>query len=241
MGALSSWPAMALCHHVLVQLSYIATYPQSSKIFEDYALLGDDLVIRDRRVAQTYKDIIACLGMPYSPSKSFEAEGLAEFAKSLLRHGEDLKPFPLALLHFRKNTMCTNAQALLKEFSERSLSIDIPDFLRLFPKRFETLITSAVLLPSNVKTCLAQPFQRLRSDEYNTFESLLLAKRIRYFCREETIYESTHAFVRNDPSKLKIWGNPFIQIGQDNSGSYPVRHLGSSTDNTSPNVLVGLG
>lgn len=135
MGALSSWPAMALCHHVLVQLSYAVTYPQSSDVYEDYALLGDDLVIRDKRVAETYKVLIASLGMPYSPSKSFEAVGLAEFAKSLFRHGEDLKPFPLALLIFRKNTMCTDAQALVRELSHRGFSIDFPDLLRLYPKR----------------------------------------------------------------------------------------------------------
>jgi hypothetical protein len=135
MGALSSWPAMALCHHVLVQLSYKATYPESSNIFEEYALLGDDLVIRDRRVAQTYKELISCLGMPYSPNKSFEAVGLAEFAKSLFRHGKDLKPFPLALLVFRKNTVCSDAQALLKELSLRGFSIELSDFLLLFPKR----------------------------------------------------------------------------------------------------------
>jgi len=135
MGALSSWPAMAFCHHVLVQLSYRATYPKSSNVFEEYALLGDDLVIRDRLVAETYKELIASLGMPYSPSKSFEAVGLAEFAKSLFRHGEDLKPFPLALLQFRKNTMLTDAQALVKEISQRGFSIDISEFLLLLPKR----------------------------------------------------------------------------------------------------------
>jgi len=103
------------------------------------------------------------------------------------------------------------------------------------------LITSAVLLPSSVKTCLAQPFRELRSDRYNTFESLYAAKRIRYFADPNKIFEHTHAFVANDPSKLGIWGNPYVQVGLDNSGSYPVRHLGSSTDNTSPYVLVGLG
>jgi hypothetical protein len=135
MGALSSWPAMAVCHHVLVQLSYKAAYPNTSDFFEGYALLGDDLVIRDRKVAENYKELIASLGMPFSPSKSFEAVGLAEFAKSLFYHGEDLKPFPLALLQFRKNTMCTDAQALVKELSHRGFSIDFPDLLLLFQKR----------------------------------------------------------------------------------------------------------
>jgi hypothetical protein len=103
------------------------------------------------------------------------------------------------------------------------------------------MITIAVLLPSNVKTCLAQPYQRLWSDQFNTFESFLLSKRIRYFADTKNINEFTHAFVLADPTKTKVWGNPFIQIGLDNSGSYPVRHLGNDADNIRPWVLVGLG
>lgn len=98
-----------------------------------------------------------------------------------------------------------------------------------------------MLSPSSVRTCLAQPFARLRSDDFNIFESLYLAKRIRHFADPNKIFEYTHAFVVNDPSNRDIWGNPFIQIGQSNSGSYPVRHLGSDADNISPEVLVGLG
>lgn len=64
MGALSSWPAMAFSHHVLVQLAYKRSYPKSKKIFSGYALLGDDLVIRDKSVAEAYKEIIAFFGMP---------------------------------------------------------------------------------------------------------------------------------------------------------------------------------
>jgi hypothetical protein len=65
MGALSSWPAMAFCHHALVQLSYQSTYPgKENYFFTEYALLGDDLVIKDKYVAETYKDLIASLGMP---------------------------------------------------------------------------------------------------------------------------------------------------------------------------------
>jgi len=98
-----------------------------------------------------------------------------------------------------------------------------------------------VLVPSNVKTCLAPPFRRLWSEQFNTFESVLLSKRIRHFVDTKNIHDYTHAFVSADPTKGKIWGNPFLQIGQDNSGSYPVRHLGDPADNRSPFVLVGLG
>lgn len=241
MGALSSWPAMALCHHALVQLSYKTAYPESEDIFSEYALLGDDLVIRDRRVAEIYKDLISSLGMPWSPSKSFEGVGVAEFAKSLFRDGKNLKPFPLLLFLFRKNTMLTDAQALLKEISERRFSIDISQFLSVYPKRWRSLITSAVLSPSSVKVCLGGPFQRLNSERFSTFESILLDKRIRSFYGIEKVHEATSAFIQNDPTKLEVRGNPFIQIAQDNSGNYPVRYGWDDADNISPFIVVGSG
>jgi hypothetical protein len=203
--------------------------------------LGDDLVIRDRRVAEIYKEIISSLGMPWNPSKSFEGVRVAEFAKSLFRDGKNLKPFTLPLLLFRKNTMLTDAQALLKEISERRFSIDISQFLGVYPKRWRTLITSAVLLPSNVKTCLGEPFQRLNSDRFNTFESILLDKRIRSFYGIEKVHEATSAFIQNDPTKLEVRGNPFVQIAQDNSGNYPVRYGWKDADNISPFIVVGSG
>jgi hypothetical protein len=91
MGALSSWPAMAFSHHLLVQTAYHTAYTHSKnmKIFSDYALLGDDLVIADKRVAECYLDIIGSLGMPWSKSKSFVGAGVAEFAKSLFHFGKD--------------------------------------------------------------------------------------------------------------------------------------------------------
>jgi hypothetical protein len=232
---------MAISHHVLVQLSYKVTYPPSNDWYNGYSLLGDDLVIRDRSVAKTYKELIASLGMPYSPSKSFEGRGVAEFAKSLFLRGEDLKPFPLPLLQFRKNTLYTDAQSLVKELSIRGLSIDISHFLALYPRRYRKTLTIAVLLPSNVKTCFTQPFRRLWSDEFNLFENLVLSKRIRSFSNVKTIGELTHAFIVNDPTKSKVRRNPFLQIGLSNSGNYPVRHLGRSADNTSPNLLIGHG
>lgn len=98
-----------------------------------------------------------------------------------------------------------------------------------------------MLLPSNIKTCLPLPFRRLWSDQFNTFESFVLQQRVRHFIDTKNINYYTHAFVAADPTKAEVWLNPYIQIGLSNSGSYPVRHLGSSRDNTSPEVLVGLG
>lgn len=103
------------------------------------------------------------------------------------------------------------------------------------------MITSAVLSPSNVKTCLSGPFHRLNSEKYNTFESIILDKRIRSFYGTEKVHEATSAFIQNDPTKLEVRGNPFIQIAQDNSGNYPVRYGWKDADNISPFIVVGSG
>jgi len=240
MGALSSWPVMAFSHHILVQWSYKAAYPQSSNVFEDYALLGDDLVIRDRLVAENYKELISFFGMDWSPSKSFESVGLAEFAKSLFRHGEDLKPFPLALLVYRNNTFVSDVLALVKELSERKLRISFADLLGLWKEpRSQRLATLAVLSPSSDRRCLPEVY-RPHWDNYSTFESLLLRKRIEHFEDIKNIYKYTHAWALNDPTKMKLLGNPYLQIGLSTSDKYPVRYLGDGA-NHSPSVLVGLG
>lgn len=52
MGALGSWAGLALAHHALVQFAAMRcnlTLPT-----EDYAVLGDDIVLFNRRLAQEY-------------------------------------------------------------------------------------------------------------------------------------------------------------------------------------------
>lgn len=61
LGFLSSWPLFALCHHFCVWLAADKVYP--NKRFRSYALLGDDLVIADRKVAEAYKYVMSQLGV----------------------------------------------------------------------------------------------------------------------------------------------------------------------------------
>jgi hypothetical protein len=93
MGAYSSWPAMALTHHVLVQVSalrcgYIG-------YFDKYFLLGDDLVIARNDVAKAYLDLIASLGMPYSPEKTHTGKTVFEFAKRWFQDGQEITGYPI--------------------------------------------------------------------------------------------------------------------------------------------------
>jgi hypothetical protein len=71
MGAYSSWGMLALTHHFIVQASaWMAGVVPIGTWFCDYALLGDDLVIANKRVADKYLEILKDLGMEVNLSKS---------------------------------------------------------------------------------------------------------------------------------------------------------------------------
>jgi hypothetical protein len=83
MGALSSWAMLALTHHIIVQ---VAAYRSGWKgWFPLYALLGDDIVILTKGVADEYLSIMRYLGVPINLGKSITSDkGLLEFAKRVV-------------------------------------------------------------------------------------------------------------------------------------------------------------
>lgn len=91
MGAYSSWAVFALSHHMLVQL---AAFRVGHKTwFRDYALLGDDLVICDAKVAPEYLNLARALGVEISAAKSLNSRnGSFEFAKRFILKGVDVSP-----------------------------------------------------------------------------------------------------------------------------------------------------
>jgi hypothetical protein len=98
MGALSSWAMLALTHHFIVQAAaWRAGYP-SNKLFTKYALLGDDLVLGDRKVAVQYLHILRCLGVECGLAKSLlSTNGWAlEFAKRTVWKGVDVSPISMS-------------------------------------------------------------------------------------------------------------------------------------------------
>jgi len=99
MGALTSWAMLALTHHAIVQLSAELSGRITGKDwFQDYALLGDDIVIADRLVADTYLKIMAGLGVGIQLSKSVhdsKGYGVLEFAKRIFFRGHSVGPVAL--------------------------------------------------------------------------------------------------------------------------------------------------
>jgi hypothetical protein len=103
MGALSSWSAMAVCHHFIVQASawyesegfvnparaaaalqdprYIKEALSRCTWFMLYLILGDDLIIASKRVAERYIALAESLGIKVSLAKSYVSEeGFLNFA-----------------------------------------------------------------------------------------------------------------------------------------------------------------
>nr|UPW42110.1 MAG: putative RNA dependent RNA polymerase [Hainan mangrove mitovirus 6] len=90
MGCLSSFNMLGLTHHVIVR---IAANRVALPNFQDYALLGDDIVIGNSLVAAAYSDIMSSLGLDINPSKSLVShKGVAEFAKRLVTLDSEYTP-----------------------------------------------------------------------------------------------------------------------------------------------------
>ena len=69
------------------------------KWFPDYALLGDDLVIGNIRVAKQYRKLVRRLGVEISEAKSLRSRnGSMEFASRFILEGRDLSPVSFKLL-----------------------------------------------------------------------------------------------------------------------------------------------
>lgn len=82
MGALSSWPGLAITHHWIVQL---AAFRVSGKAQwnTQYEILGDDIVIFDSAIADEYRNIMLVLGCEINLNKSIisTSRPVFEFAK----------------------------------------------------------------------------------------------------------------------------------------------------------------
>jgi len=99
MGALSSWAMLATTHHAIVQLA-AARALREYKLegwFQDYAVLGDDVVIANKAVAMEYLSLMNLIGVEIGLAKSLvSSQGTFEFAKRTYYKGQDVSPISLA-------------------------------------------------------------------------------------------------------------------------------------------------
>jgi len=99
MGTYSSWAVIALTHHYLVRIAAL----QCGIIhFTDYLVLGDDVVIANEKVAQSYIKIIEDIGVSISLQKSVISNdnffGVEFASRYIIQNGEDISPLSIGLL-----------------------------------------------------------------------------------------------------------------------------------------------
>lgn len=90
LGLLSSWAVFALTHHAIIE--YIA-FEKGIKSFRDYAVLGDDVVIWNDKVASAYVQLMEEIGVSINWSKSLTSDDQhqrIEFAKRILFNGVEI-------------------------------------------------------------------------------------------------------------------------------------------------------
>jgi hypothetical protein len=92
MGARSSWATFTLSHHLVVQY---AAFLEGFYPFDQYILLGDDIVIYHDKVAKRYLEVINSLGVDISIAKSHESKETYEFAKRWFRNHIEISPVPI--------------------------------------------------------------------------------------------------------------------------------------------------
>lgn len=155
MGAYSSWPIMALTHHAIVR------YCGGTK----YGLLGDDIVIVGKRVAQRYQQVMSQLGVDISISKSVlpSKDGRtssAEIAKRIFKDGIEVTPLPAKLMEQSVKHPILLAE-LLKWTTDRwggeyfltpSKSL-IQDFYLLFKKKEAEAVFDLISWPHGPYFC----------------------------------------------------------------------------------------
>lgn len=134
MGAYSSWAVFALAHHLVMY--FCCTQLRIPWKDAKYVLLGDDILIGDRRLYKVYRNVISSLGIPVSDAKTFESYTLWEFAKRWGYKGDEITPFPLPALNQFK-TQWWGLANLIQEETVRGhiplngVPIAVTDFLKL--------------------------------------------------------------------------------------------------------------
>ncbi|AZT88624.1 RNA-dependent RNA polymerase [Ophiocordyceps sinensis mitovirus 2] len=96
MGAYGSFNSFALTHHYLIYYCCRELGLNWKRL--PYALLGDDIVIRNDKVGEMYKLIIKSLHVEYSAAKTHTSKHFYEFAKRIHYKGQEITPFPVSAL-----------------------------------------------------------------------------------------------------------------------------------------------
>jgi len=197
MGALSSWAMLALTHHFIVQVAAweTKTVPLNN-LFRNYAVLGDDIVIFDARVAKKYHKIMTALGVECNLAKSIISTNgeVLEFAKRLFYKGVTITPTPLKELH----ASLDNPVALFEY--KRKYQLSWPQIVKLagFSYKVVGSVNSKAFYKLNLKVRYLM-FVGLISDPQAVLDALL---NLRKGLSSDVLQDSISKFIWDEYQKL---------------------------------------
>nr|QDH88261.1 MAG: RNA-dependent RNA polymerase [Mitovirus sp.] len=134
MGAYSSWAMLALTHHLIIQwAAQRAGIVDSDRWFTLYAVLGDDVVIGEKRVADEYLKIMKELDVAVNPTKSLVSRRkvVAEFAKRFYIGNVDHSP--VSLKEFAGIGRLADATEISKKYG-----LSLTQYLKVLGYRYHT-------------------------------------------------------------------------------------------------------
>jgi len=114
MGIYSSWPMMAITHHLLLHWAC----HRKNIALKHYALLGDDLLIIGEEVYSAYKEVVQLCGMILNETKTFQSKDLFEFAKRFFYKGVEITPFPIGAVINAQSSLPSIAVAIDNSFEK---------------------------------------------------------------------------------------------------------------------------
>jgi hypothetical protein len=139
MGALSSWSALAITHHWLVQLAAdrVEEFP-----FSDYVVLGDDISIAGRKVADSYVEICKEFHVPINNKGIISPPGdedcLVNFANQVIIGDQNYSPIQIRE-EIAVTSVSARCEALSRLVRRGLIDYQSPSFLA---QAFRACVTS---------------------------------------------------------------------------------------------------
>jgi hypothetical protein len=134
--------------------------------FEDYCVLGDDIVIADTAVGERYLKVMTALGVEINLSKSLQSsKGVFEFAKRIATPTEEYSPLPWGAYYQAMKSptiMPTFVRWLISrgfDLSPLSLATAAPCWFGI-PRMLYTSSTRVDALPTTVQLVLVELVMR---------------------------------------------------------------------------------
>jgi hypothetical protein len=176
MGAYSSWNSLAITHHLIVQFAAFSSgHVPLGTWYENYGIVGDDVVIGNAAVAKRYLSLMKVLGVGIGLHKSLlSPKAIAfEFCKKTYWRGHDVSPVRFAEMQ--------------SAFSQPAAAVE---FMKKYTLSLARMV-KAMGFKYNVLGKLNRPFQSLNSkikllvlaynvpvtvEDINTFFSIGIAK-----------------------------------------------------------------